>query len=56
MVKDDLKKKINFKKELKDLTRVNMSNSWPSCEVKIISHKTNWIKQWKSTLKQTKIM
>ena len=53
MLKDKLKKKLIFKKE-KKLTRVNMLNSCLRHETEITLYKKNKIKQWRSTLRQTK--
>jgi hypothetical protein len=44
MLKDELKK-INFKKNKKNLTQLGMLNSWFDHKIIISLHRINWIKK-----------
>ena len=54
-IKKSTENKYQFKKKKqKNLTQVSMPNLQASSETGITPHGRKWIKQWRSTLKQTK--
>jgi hypothetical protein len=50
-----IEKTYNPKKVQEESILVSMQNLWSGCDIKVISLKTNWIRQWSLIIRQTDV-